>query len=565
MPQVVRGQPAQAVQTSMLLPNEIEVTSVPTSEDDEILQLKMNAKDSGGRGGSKRSKERMGLDDKEEINTWSRQNSPIRECSGVLDELVAEKQGHDRGLKEYDEYIETEVDQTSAKIPKHLLGQMHTLDGNSGCLAKARWAVFQIICDSRFDAIIGLVIFANSACIGWQADWELKGNDTAFFEYLDIAFMVVYILELGARFFTLGLKCLQSGWIIFDAALVLLGIVSIMLLPILTAVSGGSVQSIDGLAPLMVLRVLRILKLARALRLLVQFKTLWMLVRGLLTSYRAIVFTFLLMFLILYVFACMAVEIITKDAKMKEDEVTSKIVDDYFSSITVSMLTLVQFATMDSISAIYTPLIHMNPYVLTPYFVIFLLVVSVALMNLVTAVIVEGSIQNAKEDKEVILAAEAKRIKKLLPKLKELFAELDADGGGTLSLEEVINAPEEVKIELAKIAKADDLLVVFELLDTDGGGELDVNEFCEGLLKMVSSKEPLEFIRMRKQLASAKVALGSVTERMEALRDKIEGVEKGSDEFMDSVMRQLARIEAMVDGRTDRRAPPTITKILKNS
>eukprot|EP00930_Biecheleria_cincta_P020981 TRINITY_DN15640_c0_g1_i1.p1 TRINITY_DN15640_c0_g1~~TRINITY_DN15640_c0_g1_i1.p1 ORF type:complete len:536 (-),score=113.70 TRINITY_DN15640_c0_g1_i1:61-1668(-) len=535
----------------MLLPNQVEVRNMSRQSTDDELDEKPK-----GTSGSKGSK---GVDKKD--------RHPSASPRGTLETIAAEKERRERELKEHDEYIETEVDQTSAKIPKHLLSKVRQPAEHAGCVAKMRWMVFQIICDSRFDAVIGVVIFANSACIGWQADWELKGIQTDFFEYLDIGFMAVYILELAARFFTLGFKCLESGWVVFDAGLVALGIISMILLPILTAVSGGSVQNIDGLAPLMVLRVLRILKLARALRLLVQFKTLWMLVKGLLTSYRAITFTFLLMFLILYVFACMAVEIITKDSRMKDDAETAKIVDDYFSSITVIMLTLVQFVTMDSIAAIYTPLVHKNPYVLTPYFVIFLLVVSVALMNLVTAVIVEGSIQQGKEDKEVILAAEAKRIKTLIPVLKELFAELDADGGGTLSLDEVINAPEQVKTELAKIAKADDLPVVFELLDTDGGGELDVDEFCEGLLKMVSSEEPLEFIRMRKQLASAKVALGSLHERMEVLRDKVEGIEKSSDDFMEATMKQLMRIEAMVDAppRPERRASPTITRILKNS
>lgn len=540
----------------MLLPNQIEVrnasrqtTDDEGNDDDLEARPKVSGESKGSKGAEKKDRH---------------QSSTPR---GTLESIAAEKERRERELKDHDEYIETEVDQTSAKIPRHLLNKFAAPQQHAGCVEKMRWVVFQIICDSRFDAAIGVVIFANSACIGWQADWELKGNQTDFFEYLDIGFMVVYILELGARFFTWGVKCLESGWVCFDAGLVALGIISMILLPILTAVSGGSVQNIDGLAPLMVLRVLRILKLARALRLLVQFKTLWMLVKGLLTSYRAITFTFLLMFLILYVFACMAVEIITKDEKLKDDDVTAKIVESHFSSITVIMLTLVQFVTMDSIAAIYTPLVHKNPYVLTPYFVIFLLVVSVALMNLVTAVIVEGSIQQGKEDKEVILAAEAKRIKTLIPVLKELFAELDADGGGTLSLDEVINAPEQVKIELAKIAKADDLPVVFELLDTDGGGELDVDEFCEGLLKMVSSEEPLEFIRMRKQLASAKVALGSLHERMETLRDKVEGIEKSSDDFMESTMEQLLRIEAMVDNppRPDRRASPTITRILKNS
>ena len=44
-------------------------------------------------------------------------------------------------------------------------------------------------------------------------------------------------------------------------------------------------------------------------RLLVQFKTLWMLVRGILSTAETMLYTFLLVLLILYVYACLGVEI----------------------------------------------------------------------------------------------------------------------------------------------------------------------------------------------------------------------------------------------------------------
>merc|ERR1719333_892923 len=86
--------------------------------------------------------------------------------------------------------------------------------------------------------------------------------------------------------------------------------------PILMSLTDGGNVS-NELAPLMVLRVMRLLRLARSVRLLVQFKTLWMLVRGLLTSATTMFYTFMLMILILYVFACLGVEIITKNEELQ--------------------------------------------------------------------------------------------------------------------------------------------------------------------------------------------------------------------------------------------------------
>merc|ERR1712194_648011 len=136
-------------------------------------------------------------------------------------------------------------------------------------------------------------------------------------------------------------------------------------------------------------------------------------------------YTFLLMFLILYVSGVLAIELITKNRTSYEDDPELlEIIDSCFGSLFKAMLTLVQFVTLDSIGGIYSPLINREP-LLAFFFMSFTLVVAVALMNLVTAVIVEGAIEQAKADKEVQAAYEAQRLQRLLPELREMFNALD--------------------------------------------------------------------------------------------------------------------------------------------
>merc|ERR1711879_318404 len=111
----------------------------------------------------------------------------------------------------------------------------------------------------------------------------------------------------------------------------------------------------------------------------------------------------------------------------------------------LAMLTLLQFLTMDSIGAIYRPLIVHRPVVLGCYFSAYILLVGIALMNLVIAVMVESSSQQAANDREGLKAWETARKKALIPKLKRMFAELDADGSGEVELEEIYEAPQELK------------------------------------------------------------------------------------------------------------------------
>merc|ERR1719506_100772 len=99
------------------------------------------------------------------------------------------------------------------------------------------------------------------------------------------------------------------------------------------------------------------------------------------------------------------------------------------------------------------------------YFMSYIVIVVIALMNLIMAVIVEGALASAEEDKEVAKVFKAKMLEAALPKIKAMFIELDADGSGELDLEEVMNAPDELKEELGKFVSTEDLQELFELID----------------------------------------------------------------------------------------------------
>ena len=76
----------------------------------------------------------------------------------------------------------------------------------------------------------------------------------------------------------------------------------------------------------------------------------------------------------------------------------------HFPDLSTTMVTLMQFVTLDSIHAIYIPFIEKKPVICTSLFLLLIMFVSVALMNLVTAVIVEGAIAQANSERDVLRA-----------------------------------------------------------------------------------------------------------------------------------------------------------------
>merc|ERR1719221_598598 len=77
---------------------------------------------------------------------------------------------------------------------------------------------------------------------------------------------------------------------------------------------------------------------------------------------------------------------------------------------------------------------------------------------------------------------------------------MDKDGSGEVDIQELREAPEELREQLQRICNMDDIEEIFKSLDYDESGSVDIEEFCQGLLK-ASSDKPGELIRIMRQSA----------------------------------------------------------------
>merc|ERR1719265_2783398 len=125
--------------------------------------------------------------------------------------------------------------------------------------------------------------------------------------------------------------------------------------------------------------------------------------------------------MILYTFACLVLELISRNHPMREsDSEYNDLVLRFFPDLQTTLLTLLQFVTADSLHEIYAPFVAKNPS-LVILFIGIIFMVSVALMNLVTALIVESSLQQAASERDVQKAYKAAMAKKLIPRVRNLF------------------------------------------------------------------------------------------------------------------------------------------------
>lgn len=107
-----------------------------------------------------------------------------------------------------------------------------------------------------------------------------------------------------------------------------------------------------------------------------------------------------------------------------------------------------------------------------------------------------------------------RRVQSMIPQLKRMFEEMDEDGSGTLTLDELEDAPDYLKEELSKCLDTESLIELWEILDSNVVGEVSIDEFCEGITKVATSAQPMEFTRIMKQLSFLREDLDIVVQKV---------------------------------------------------
>jgi len=387
----------------------------------------------------------------------------------------------------------------------------------------------RVLNSAFFEAFVGLIVLANCASMGVETSTALSRSlsgrcsddclsDVRDFRRAEVVFVSFYSLELCARAAVCGVRrVLTSKWTRMDLLIVVCGWLEAATGALLDDEFGVG----DALERLALMRLFRLTRWVRAVRLHVQFRSLWLLVRGMDAAVGTVLWAVVIMLIIIYVFAVLAVDMIPVSPLMTQSREFREAALQWFPSMTEAVLSLLQIMTLDDAADIYQPLVK-ESYTFAAFFVGFLLCVSVALMNLVTAVIVDTAIKHAAEDREAIRAWEASRRQSLLPQLEQLVSQLDSTQSGFVTLSELEAAPVDLLRSLGLALRLDNPLSMLEQLDYSESGEISISDLCEGALRLQDTKDP-ELQRVCKQ-ATELIRRTSALEEFLATGDPVIGV-----------------------------------------
>eukprot|EP00440_Ansanella_granifera_P028528 gb/GFBE01030996.1/.p1 GENE.gb/GFBE01030996.1/~~gb/GFBE01030996.1/.p1 ORF type:complete len:710 (+),score=126.96 gb/GFBE01030996.1/:1-2130(+) len=349
--------------------------------------------------------------------------------------------------------------------------------------------VHAIVVHDSFDYIMGVVLCLNAIVIGIQADAMAKQdtNDTPLaFQVFDVAFTVVFVIELALRLCAFGWDFWTMNgwkWHLFDLFIVAFSVLDELSKLLL---AGTELQTvIDSLGVLRMLRLGRIIRLVRVVRLIPALKSMVYLISASMSSF---FWTGVLLIIFMYCVAVYFTEVASDlwhkhnrgDGDEDMDQVLA-LIRGHWGSIGQSVMSLFQAITGgDDWHNFVLVFRGISAEVYTLNMALFSLYVAFAMLvmlNLVTGVFVEGAARIAREEKESELVKHVKRLVKTI----------DTSGDGEISWGEFEDSLESrMMLDFLKGFEMDanQARDIFALLDQDGSGSITMEEFISASISL---------------------------------------------------------------------------------
>ncbi len=258
-------------------------------------------------------------------------------------------------------------------------------------MARVQARVGAVVDSHPFQKAIIVVIALNAITLGletWPAAMAVAGR---LLLIADRVMLMIFAVEIAARFFAHGLRFFRDPWNVFDFV-----IVGLALAPATT-----------GFAVLRALRVLRVLRIISAV------PKMRMVVRALLSAIPGISSIVALLALIFYVMAVMATKMF------------GAAFPEWFGSIPASLYSLFQIMTLESWSmGIVRPVMDVYPYAWM-FFLPFILIATFTVLNLFIAVVV-SAMQSEHEAEQLKKSSDASDERQsILAEIRALRVQVD--------------------------------------------------------------------------------------------------------------------------------------------
>jgi DNA-binding phage protein len=356
-----------------------------------------------------------------------------------------------------------------------------------------------------YEVANAILILINAVLIAWEAQDKAlrvqRGDHStpAHFDVFMYLFCAIYSLDLGLRIGSNGRFFLSSAdwkWNCFDIFVVggsWMEVVSFML-------AKGEDTFLTNASILRIIRLVRVARIVKAMRSFVYFRDLRITVSMLCEALIPLTTHAVIMFTIFTVFGIFFTDGVS--AHMIKHGLEPTLVQ-YYGTLFKTVSTLFKsIAGGVDWEAVLEPLEQLSGiYVMAFYFYVFF--GAFALVNVISAIFIDNTIQRSKSDREFVVSGEISAKKEFLTTMEKLFEELDPDQSGTIAINELQRHIMDPKVNA--YFRAIDLNVfkvkkLFQLMDSDSSGGIDRKEFSQGCTRLRGEAKELDVAILQYQV-----------------------------------------------------------------
>eukprot|EP00746_Dinoflagellata_sp_MGD_P011474 gnl/MRDRNA2_/MRDRNA2_124067_c0_seq1.p1 gnl/MRDRNA2_/MRDRNA2_124067_c0~~gnl/MRDRNA2_/MRDRNA2_124067_c0_seq1.p1 ORF type:complete len:631 (+),score=123.87 gnl/MRDRNA2_/MRDRNA2_124067_c0_seq1:83-1975(+) len=393
----------------------------------------------------------------------------------------------------------------------------------------------QVLDSMEFDLVIAVIVLLNLAVVAADAEYRIgrEAEPPSDLAAIDFSCLVVYTIELLARWVAWGKRMRLNLWNAVDTVIVIIGIACEIL------------NTIDGRVEVLVrvLKCFRAIRILRAVRSFSFLRPLRMITHDIGGTLRLISAGFLLILLETLIFGIFGMELL-------HDKITEKASEGHFdapgsehaalafSSLFRSFSSLFGILTLGQWHDIAFPIAVALPWSL-PYFLLFVFCTTFGVVRMLSASMVLAPKEWVKHQEEFAINDRIAAREDAYRKLEEIFKDLDADCSGQISFEE-FKMVQQTSKEFVQVMKGldieeEDLENVWHLLDADGNGHISEGEFMDTMWRLQSSETKWTLMRTCKAVTATDLKIERLSERTEL----------GFRELSDALMAQKTGLLAL--------------------
>eukprot|EP00927_Polykrikos_kofoidii_P016308 TRINITY_DN17352_c0_g1_i2.p1 TRINITY_DN17352_c0_g1~~TRINITY_DN17352_c0_g1_i2.p1 ORF type:complete len:617 (+),score=78.66 TRINITY_DN17352_c0_g1_i2:103-1953(+) len=377
--------------------------------------------------------------------------------------------------------------------------------------------VWNLINNDLFNTVIGVIIFTNLVFMALQANDMAQRHvgrtgtiSPSMHTLIDQVFLVLYTFEIFLRILASNCSFFSRKFQLFDLSIVVFAWIEFVL-----GIGGTQLPSAN------VLRIFRVFRLTRAVRVMVKFPELHNMVKGFASAVAAMFWGFVMILLLLVVFAILTVELLSGKSELFGFEDGTWCNEAFQSVWLITLMFFQNLVAGDSWGQCALPVIRKMPATFL-IFSVALVCVQLGFTNLILSTIVETATSNRQEDAKMQAIKKRKQGLEALDRLSEIGSNLDADRGGEITLEEFLigyDTQEGIRDLLQKLdLERKDIVQLFFLMDQDSSGTISQDEFIECLRKAESQDMRVQMLALKLQVSDI---ARTVEERMSTMVNMI--------------------------------------------